>query len=141
MSFTNVEFIDTNVLVYAYARNGGPKQRLARALLDGLWPDARAAISIQVLQEFFVILTRHGAAPGEARASIDELATWPTFEPTRADVLAAIDNQAQWQISFWDAMILTAANELGASVVWSEDMSHGQRYGATTVRNPFLTSA
>jgi predicted nucleic acid-binding protein len=58
-------------------------------------------------------------------------------EPGAADVLDAIDNSLRWRLSFWDAMLVTAANKTGASVLWSEDLNPGQRYGGVTVQNPF----
>ena len=58
-------------------------------------------------------------------------------EPSARDVVDAIDKSARWQISFWDAMLLTAANKAGAAVLWSEDLNPGQLYGQVTVQNPF----
>jgi predicted nucleic acid-binding protein len=141
MSFTNDEFCDTNVLVYAYDDSAGTKRDVARRLLERLGSTRTGVASIQILQELFVGLTRKLSPPippAEARAIVGELSlTWRIFEPTTTDVLLAIDNAAAWQVSFWDAMLLTAADQAGTSLLWSEDLNDGQTYGAVTVRNPF----
>jgi predicted nucleic acid-binding protein len=136
----SVEFCDTNVIVYAYDSTAGAKHDRAQALLERLWLDGKGVLSVQVLQELFVTLTRKVARPvdpGEARAIVADLATWSLVQPAASDVLAAIDATIRWQLSFWDAMILTAAQRAGAAVLWSEDFSDGQRFDAVTVRNPF----
>jgi predicted nucleic acid-binding protein len=76
-------------------------------------------------------------AHNEARRRIEELTGWRVYAPGPTDVLAAIDRAARWQVSLWDAMILTAADGLAAEVVWSEDLNDGQDYDGVTVRNPF----
>jgi predicted nucleic acid-binding protein len=135
----SVEFCDTNVLVYAYDTAAGVKHERARLLLERLWSEGIGAVSIQVLQELFVTLTRKIPRPLDAPAArviVADLATWPVIEPTGADVLAAIDACVRWQISFWDAMILTAAERAGAAVVWSEDLNATQTFDGVRVRNP-----
>src|SRR5438445_9492764 len=135
----SAEFCDTNILVYAYDRTAGTKQELARELVQRLWREESGAVGIQVLQELFVTLTRKVAAPVEtriARGIVADIATWRVIEPRAADVLAAIDATGRWQVSFWDAMILTAADRAGARVLWSEDLADGQSYDAVTVKNP-----
>lgn len=136
----SVEFCDTNILVYAYDVAAGAKRESARNLLSRLWTSGDGAVSVQVLQELFVALTRKIPQPlslDEARRIIADTATWRVIEPARADVLAAIDGMARWQVSFWDAMILTAALRAGAGTVWSEDLNDGQSYDGTIIRNPF----
>lgn len=136
----SVEFCDTNCLVYAYDLTAGAKRELAEALLSRLWETRGGAISIQILQELFVALTRKIPRPlslPEARLIVADLASWTVVEPNAGDVLAAIDGSARWHISFWDAMVLTSAIRAGAETVWSEDLNNGQVYDGTTVRNPF----
>jgi predicted nucleic acid-binding protein len=136
----SAEFCDTNIIVYAYDSTAGVKHDRAQALLERLWVDGVGALSVQVLQELFVTLTRKVVRPvdhGEARAIVADLATWSLVQPTASDVLAAIDATIRWKLSFWDAMILTAAQRAGAAVLWSEDFSDGQRFDAVTIRNPF----
>ena len=113
-------------------------------LLSRLWETRTGVLSVQVLQELFVTLTRkvpQPMPPVQARQLVSDLATWPVFAPAAADVLEAIDGMARWQVSFWDAMLLTAARRAGAHLVWSEDLNHGQQYGGVTVRNPFRAPA
>jgi predicted nucleic acid-binding protein len=136
----SVEFCDTNVLVYAYDRSAGPKHELARTLVMRLWETESGAVSVQVLQELFVTVTRKAAKPLDltaARQLVADLATWQVAVPDAADVLSAIDATVRWQTSFWDAMILVAAASLGADVIWSEDLQHGQDFDGVVIRNPF----
>jgi predicted nucleic acid-binding protein len=67
---------------------------------------------------------------------VADFANWQVVEPTASDVLAAIDASARWHVSFWDAMILTAAQRAGALVLWSEDLGDGQIFDSVTVQNP-----
>ena len=136
----SVEFCDTNVVVYAYDTSAGAKHDQARRLLERLWLEGVGAVSVQVLQELFVTLTRKIPQPlsaHNARAIIADLATWPVVTPTSSEVLAAIDATVNWKLSFWDAMILVAAQRCGAAVVWSEDLNAGQMFDTMTLRNPF----
>jgi predicted nucleic acid-binding protein len=140
----SVEFCDTNILVYAYDASAGSKRTQARGLLQTLWLSGDGAVSVQVLQELFVTLTRKLSSPlspAEARIIVSDLARWRVVEPTRRDVLEAIDAASRWQLSFWDAMIVVAAQRAGAAVIWSVDLNDGQDFGGTEVRNPFLASA
>ena len=134
------EFCDTNVLIYAYDDDAGEKRERARALVERLWRSGDGMLSIQVLQELFVNLTRKLHPPmsiQDARARVASLATWRVIAPSADDVLDAIDGASRWQLSFWDAMILTAAKKGQTDVLWSEDLSHGQSYDGVVVRNPF----
>lgn len=135
----SVEFCDTNVIVYAYDTSAGVKHERARALLERLWLEGIGALSIQVLQELFVTLTRKIARPIDlrtARTIVADLASWHVVQPTAADVLLAIDSIERWQVSFWDAMVVTSAVHAGATILWSEDLNDGQSFDAVTVRNP-----
>ena len=137
----SVEFCDTNVIVYAYDRSAGTKHARARELMDRLWKDRVGALSVQILQEAYVTLTRKLYPPYsrvEARQVIADLGTWrAVIEPTRQDVLDAIDSGGRWGISYWDAMVLTAAQRAGAALIWSEDLNADQSYDGVIVRNPF----
>jgi predicted nucleic acid-binding protein len=140
----SVEFCDTNILVYAYDASADSKRTQARGLLQTLWLSGDGAVSVQVLQELFVTLTRKLSSPlspAEARIIVSDLARWRVVEPTRRDVLEAIDAASRWQLSFWDAMVVVAAQRAGAAVIWSVDLNDGQDFGGTEVRNPFLASA
>jgi predicted nucleic acid-binding protein len=134
------EFVDANVLVYAFDASAGRKQQRAKALLDRLWQDGTGCISVQVLQEFFVTVTRKVASPlpvDDAKARVRELATWRVFAPTAEDVVAAIELHTQARLGFWDAMIVLAAAESSCDVLWTEDLSDGQLLRGVRVRNPF----
>jgi predicted nucleic acid-binding protein len=136
----SVEFCDSNVIVYAHDRSAGTKHP-AQLLIARLLATDLGSLSVQVLQEVYVTLTRklHPAfSAADARLVVDDLSKWPSVvEPTRRDVLDAINGSMRWGVSFWDALILVAANRAGASIVWTEDLNDGQRYDDVTVRNPF----
>ncbi|GAC1333732.1 MAG: PIN domain-containing protein [Candidatus Dormibacteria bacterium] len=135
------EFLDTNVLVYAHDTTAGDRRAGAIELLERLAHDRRVALSVQVLQEFFVTVTRKLPNPiaiTEAQAIVADLSTLPTHAPSGNDVLAAIDLHRAHGISFWDAMVIRSAAQLDCAVLWSEDLAAGQQYGSVEVRNPFL---
>jgi predicted nucleic acid-binding protein len=134
------EFVDTNVLVYAHDRSAGAKQAQAAALLKRLWASGQGCLSVQVLQEFFVTVTRkipHPMSGAEAEALVRDLAGWTVFAPDEDDVLAAIALHRRTGVSFWDAMILDSAAATGCEVIWSEDLNAGQEYEGVGVENPF----
>lgn len=134
------QFVDSNILVYAYDRTQEPKWKRASAFLEDLWTSREATFSIQVLQEFFHIVTRklpQPLSPREARAIVADLSRWPYHRPGATDVLAAIDLQEELKISFWDAMIVHSARWMGCSVLWTEDLNDGQSYAGVLVRDPF----
>lgn len=141
MSAKTLEFVDTNVLVYAYDTSAGSKRTRASDLLARLWSNRSGSLSIQVLQEFYVAVTRKIPRPlahPDARSVIEQLAHWRVHAPGSMDVLRAIDLQTLHRLSFWDAMILQSAASLECARLWSEDMSHGQSYCGVSVENPFL---
>lgn len=134
------QFVDTKVLVYAHDRSAGEKRERARALLTDLWRSGDGCLSVQVLQEFYVAVTRRLAAPlsrGTARRVVYMLSSWTVHTPHPADVVQAIAIQERYDISFWDAMVVRSAAVLGCSVLWSEDLNAGQTYAGVEVRNPF----
>ena len=134
------EFVDANVLVYAFDSSAGRKQQAAEALLERLWETNTGCLSVQVLQEFFVTVTKKVAKPlplEDAIARIREFAAWRVFTPSPNDVLAAIGVHIQARIGFWDAMIVLAAAESGCDVLWTEDLNDGQSLRGVRIRNPF----
>jgi predicted nucleic acid-binding protein len=133
-------FVDTNVVVYAYDESAGDKHTVARDLMEQLWASRTGCLSIQVLQEFFVTVTRKVPKPLDlttASQVIGDLSSWRVHCPEPDDVLAAIDVHATTGTSFWDAMIVRSAAELGCDVLYSEDLNPGQRYGTVSALNPF----
>lgn len=140
MSASPRQFLDSNILVYAYDRTQEAKWNRARAFLEELWASRKATMSVQVLQEFFRVVTRklpHPLNVREARAIVADLSKWPCHRPGAADVLAAIDLHEELKISFWDAMIVHSARRMGCSVLWTEDLNDGQSYAGVLVRDPF----
>ena len=134
------EFVDANVLVYAFDKSSGVKHEIAQQLLKRLWDSGGGCLSVQILQEFFVTVTRKVAQPlpvDEAADRIREFATWQVFTPTPNDVLAAVELHKHARLNFWDAMVVEAAAELGCEILWTEELNEGQLLRAVRVRNPF----
>jgi len=134
----SVEFIDTNVLVYAHEGGAGAKHDRAVDLLARLFEDANGALSIQVLSEFYSVATKKLAMKSEETEEvISDLGAWIVHRPGHADLLKASRLHRRYKISWWDALVLNSAIEVGCSVLWTEDLADGQRYGSVVVRNPF----
>jgi predicted nucleic acid-binding protein len=137
----SAEFVDSNVLVYAHDPTTPAKHERARALIERLWIEKTGRLSIQVMQEFFWIVTRKIPAPlprETALAVLADLSLWPIYSPAPADVLAAGRLAGEVKISFWDAMLLVAAKASKAKRFWSEDLAHGQFVEGVQIFNPFL---
>jgi predicted nucleic acid-binding protein len=133
-------FIDTNILVYAFDRSAGDKHRLASQLVEQCWQHENGCISIQILQEFFVTVTRKIVAPLDlttTRQIISDLAQWRMHSPDIGDLLQAIDLLQSYPLSCWDAMVVQSAARLHCTHLFSEDLNHGQVYGNVQVINPF----
>ena len=136
----HLQFLDTNVLIYAHDRSAGNKHLRAKELVQDLWKSGEGCLSIQVLQEFYVNVTRKVAkpmAPETAAQIIADLSAWQVHRPGVEDVLDAIRLQARYQLSFWDAMIVASALQLGCPTIWSEDLNPGQIYDQTQALSPF----
>lgn len=136
-------FVDTNILVYAHDRSTGIKGERAQALIQKLWDTGNAVLSTQVLQELCVNLRRRVARPWpmeETRSLLEDYMSWEVVVNTPASVVEAVTLEARHQISFWDALIVQAAQSCGAKILYSEDFSNGQTYGSLRVVNP-LTEA
>lgn len=133
-------FVDTNILMYAHDTSAGAKHELARALVEQLWRDRTGVVSTQVLQELSVNLRRRAGRPLDAKTTREIVAdylTWQVVVNGGDSILDALDLEARYQVSFWDALVLHAAQASGAQVLYSEDLSDGQAYGSVRVRNPF----
>lgn len=134
------EFCDTNILIYAHDSSAPDKREKALSLVARLWSSGTGVVSLQVLQELYVNLTRKVRPPVEpldARKIVAELGTWRVIEPETNDVIAAIGASIRWQISFWDGLLVVTARKAAAEVLWSEDLNDGQDFDGVTVRNPF----
>lgn len=133
-------FIDTNILLYAYDASAGKRHDRAAELVGDLGSRRLAATSVQVLQEFYVNATRKIAEPLShdlALKRVRVFGRWPTHAPRARDVIAAAKIAHDAQLSFWDAMIVRSASEMGCSVLWTEDLNAGQQIADVTIRNPF----
>ena len=140
MSEDNFQFVDTNIIIYAFDISTGEKHQKALTLVQNLWENENGCISIQVLQEFYVNATKmapNTLDPSKAATTIRDLCNWKVHRPAAEDVLAAITIQQKYHISFWDALIIRSAQETNCETVWSEDLSHGQNYDGVRVVNPF----
>lgn len=134
-------FVDTNILVYAHDRSAGVKHQCAQLLLEDLWNSGQGVLSTQVLQELCINLRRKVSHPlpvAEVRQLIRDYSTWEVVTNTPESVLQALDIEARYKTSFWDALILHAAGSSGASVLYSEDLAVGQSCGAIRIVNPLL---
>ncbi len=133
-------FVDTNVLVYARDSDHPAKQERAQAWLEHLWSSAEGRISAQVLNEYYVTVTRRLEArlsPVEARADIEDLLAWSP-QPIDTDlVLRALEIGEAAQLSHWDALIVAAAQRSGCTHLLTEDLNDGQQIDTVAVINPF----
>jgi predicted nucleic acid-binding protein len=132
-------FVDTNILVYAHDRKAGVKHDRAREVLERLWASGQGVLSTQVLQELCINLRRKVTPPlpiDAIRGLIHDYLSWEIVVNTPASVLEALDLEVRYQTSFWDALILQAAESSGAAVLYSEDLNAGQKYGPVQVINP-----
>ncbi len=133
-------FVDTNILVYAHDAAAGERHDVAVALMDSLWTSRSGVLSTQVLQEFSVSVRKRAQNPmprEELLRTLDDYMAWEIVVNDQVSVREAIVLEERYQISFWDALIVQAANAAAVETLYSEDLSHGQRYGAVELVNPF----
>jgi len=137
-------FVDTNVLVYAHDRSSGAKHDRARALVESLWSSGQGVLSTQVLQELCINLRRKVNPPlpmDETRRLLQDYLTWEIVVNTPKSTVYALDIEERYKLSFWDALIICAAESAGAAVLYSEDLSNGQIYGSVRVVDPLKEPA
>lgn len=134
-------FVDTNILIYAHDRSAGDKHYAAKDLIASHWLSGGASLSVQVLQELYVNLTKKltGIAPADAVEITKSYTQWRVHRPSARDVIAGAELHIRHQLSFWDAMIVTSAKSLGCEKLLTEDLSHGQFIMGVNVENPFST--
>lgn len=133
-------FVDTNILVYAHDLLAGSKRDRALKLIEQLWNDGTGVISTQVLQEFCYTVRRKLARPlstHDTSSVIQQYLAWHVVVNSSIAPLEAMKIEAQYKISFWDALILQAAVSAGAKILYTEDFSHGQMYAGVRAVNPF----
>jgi len=133
-------FVDTNVLVYLFDADEPAKQQLARDVVGELMRTGTLVLSSQVLSELYVTVTRklaHPLDPESALRALGDLAVYPVVAIDAALVQRAAVRSTAEQVTYWDALILEAAVEAGADVVYSEDLQHGRTYQGVSVVDPF----
>ncbi|WP_073345064.1 PIN domain-containing protein [Caldanaerobius fijiensis] len=137
---TGLQFVDTNVLVYAHDVSAGRKHEISKKLLKELWDTRKGCLSTQVLQEFYVTITKKvkkPLSPSQASQIISSLGVWKLDIPDVGDILEAIKISQRYIISFWDSLIICSAINLNCDIIWSEDLNSEQCFGKVKVINPF----
>jgi predicted nucleic acid-binding protein len=132
-------FVDTNILVYAHDRSAGIKHERARALIEKLWTRGGGVLSTQVLQELCINLRRKVARPwpvDETRSLIEDYLNWEVVVNSPDSVIKAMSIETRYRISFWNALIIQAAENAAVTILYSEDLSDGQTYNSVRVVNP-----
>ena len=135
-------FIDTNVLVYAAAGRGNAEAKRERAL--AVIENEDIGLSAQVLQEFYVTVTHKIETPmrsAEALEWVEQLEGFPCLAVDTSLVKIAAEVSERYRISYWDGAIVTAAQLLGATTLFTEDLQNGQLYGTVRAINPFVSDA
>ncbi|HEX4489024.1 MAG TPA: PIN domain-containing protein [Terriglobales bacterium] len=133
-------FVDSNVLIYAYDSKVPGKQAKAQAALRVLWAEQTGVLSMQVLQEFYITVTRKIQQPLAreiARLVIQSYSVW-CVPANPEDILAAFRIEDRSKLSFWDSLILASASRSGADRLLSEDLNSGQTVEGVRIENPFL---
>jgi predicted nucleic acid-binding protein len=134
-------FLDTNILVYAHDKTSGRKHKISRGIVMDLWNTGSGILSVQVLQELYIILTKKIPVlvkPAIAKEIISSLSKWELVINDADSILSAIEIQQKYRYSFWDSLIIDAAIRGGATILFSEDMKDGDIIKNVTIRNPFL---
>ena len=131
-------FFDTNILIYADDKSAPAKQRRALELVAEHRRSGTGVVSLQVLQEYFVTVTRKLQVDAQiARRKVELLAEFDVAIPEVTDILAAIDLHRLHHFSFWDALVLRTATQAGCQVLFSEDLQHTRETDGVRVVNPF----
>lgn len=137
-----MRFVDTNVLLYAISRD--PDEQVKADQANEILASRDVALSVQVLQEFYVQATRISRSDAlsheDGTALVESFLRFPAAPITSELMLAALDSHRRFEISYWDAAILEAARALGCEVVLSEDLADGQDYAGVRVENPFTAT-
>src|SRR5207248_449876 len=131
-------FVDTNVLLYAADPADPVKQRAARLWITALWEQGAGSLSWQVLHEFYVNATRKLRVPTpKARATIEVFASWQPIETGFGMIQRAWHWADHAQLTYWDGLIIAAAEQAGCTWLLSEDFQADRKLGFVTVINPF----
>jgi predicted nucleic acid-binding protein len=136
-------FVDSNILIYAHDADAKEKQEIAKGILRELWEGATGIVSMQVLQEFYVNVTRKIPSPlsrDAARVVVNTYAFW-CIETTAAEISTAFRVENEARLGFWDALIISSAAKGGAARILSEDLNHGQKIFGIRIENPFMRAS
>lgn len=134
-------FVDTNVLVYARDASEPDRQPQAQAWIEHLWATGEGRLSTQVLNEFYVTVTRKlhpGLERSAARADVLDLRAWRPATVDAAMITLAWEIEDRFDLSWRDALVVAAASSLGCDRLLSEDLQDGQRFDSVTVVDPFV---
>ena len=140
---TDLVFVDTNILIYAHDRDAGVRRDRAAAALGELWTNRSGRLSVQVLQEFYVTATsklRSSIDRASAREVVRSYSSWVGAAADVGLVLRAIEIAELARLSYWDAMIVAAAEQCGASTLYTEDLNTGQSIAGIHIVNPLASS-
>ena len=140
-SMSDRYFIDTNIIVYAHDNNFPAKQLKAQDIIFTGIRENSGVISAQVLSEFFVTVTKKNKQNYSAAAAKHEILLLSHLQVVDIDfdlVIRAVGLQDRYQLSYWDSLILSAAERSECDTLYSEDLSHGQNYDGIQCINPFL---
>jgi predicted nucleic acid-binding protein len=132
-------FVDTNILIYAHDVDAGAKHDVAKSVLRELWNRRTGVLSMQVLQEFYVNVTRKIASPlpkDVARAVVNSYSIW-CIDAMPAEIATAFRIEDESRIGFWDALIVASALKCGATRILSEDLNAQQKISGVQIQNPF----
>jgi predicted nucleic acid-binding protein len=133
-------FVDTNLLLYAYDRDAGEKHQKARKAVGELWENNGGVLSAQVLEEFYVNVTRKIPKPLTKKQGLELISqylSWDTVSIHGGMVAEAAQLEERAKISFWDALIVVSAQRSGARLLLTEDFQAGRKFGELAVKNPF----
>lgn len=137
-------FVDTNILVYAVDSSEPAKRPVALATLDRLWQEGSARTSVQVLSEYYTTVTRklpRRLSNEQAWENVEDLLNWDPLAIDGNVMRRGHDVGLRYRLTWWDSLIIAAAELQGCALLLSEDFQHGGVYGSVTVRNPFVASA
>ena len=135
-------FVDTNILIYAHDLDAGQRNTISADILRNLWENRIGIISTQVLQEFYVNVTRKIENPlpkSKARGIIESYLAWPVELNDAKTVLAASEIEERYMLSFCDALIVASARNAKAEKIITEDLNHGQLIEGILIENPFVS--
>jgi len=133
-------FVDTNILIYAHDLDAGSRHDIAASAIEELWENENGVMSTQVLQEFYVNITRKIKTPlsqARARGIIENYLSWHIEVNESDTVLLASEIEERHLLSFWDALIIAAACRAKVDKILTEDLNHGQKIEGILIENPF----